>query len=126
MPNHTGGFRRRAQELRKNATPQEKHLWYDFLSKYPSRFRRQVPFSGFIVDFYCAEAMLAVEVDGEPHYTDRGLAYDAERTSRLEAVGIAVIRFENSQVEHDFDAVCEKIHNTVILRKSSLRKESSS
>ena len=57
-----------AQRLRKEATPEERHLWYDFLKTYPVQFRRQVPFGPYFLDFYCAEAKLAVELDGSQHY----------------------------------------------------------
>ena len=58
----------RAQRLRKNMTPQERHLWYDFLSTYPVRFRRQRTVGPYIVDFYCAAASLVVEIDGSQHF----------------------------------------------------------
>ena len=58
-----------AKTLRKNATPQEKHLWYDFLSTYPVRFQRQKAIDNFIADFYCHEAKLVIEIDGSQHYT---------------------------------------------------------
>ena len=58
----------RAQELRKNATKEENHLWYDFLRTYPVQFLRQKPFGPYIVDFYCHKAKLAIELDGSQHY----------------------------------------------------------
>ena len=66
----------RAKELRKNMTRQEKHLWYDYLSAYPVRFQRQKTIGSVIVDFFCAKAKLVVELDGGPHYTRQGKAYD--------------------------------------------------
>ena len=54
----------RARELRKEMTPQERHLWYVFLSKQTPRFQRQKVISGFIVDFYCHAARLVIELDG--------------------------------------------------------------
>ena len=65
----------RAQELRKKATKQENHLWYDFLHNYPVRFQRQKTIDSFIVDFYCHEARLVIELDGSQHYDEQGLAY---------------------------------------------------
>ena len=53
-----------AKELRKNATRQENHLWYDFLRSYPVRFQRQKTIGSFIVDFYCHAAKLVIELDG--------------------------------------------------------------
>ncbi|MGN1349080.1 MAG: endonuclease domain-containing protein [Acutalibacteraceae bacterium] len=98
-----------AQELRKNATRQEKHLWYDFLNKYPVRFQRQKAISGFIVDFYCFKAQLVVEIDGSQHHTESGEAYDKERTAILEGYGLKVIRFSNEEIDKHFDFVCKKI-----------------
>ncbi|MBQ5357205.1 MAG: DUF559 domain-containing protein, partial [Oscillospiraceae bacterium] len=54
----------KAKELRKNMTAEEKHLWYDFLSAYPTRFRRQEILGEYIVDFYCREAKIIIEIDG--------------------------------------------------------------
>ena len=80
-----------AKELRKNATKQETHLWYDFLRSYPVRFQRQKTISGFIVDFYCHKAKLIIELDGSQHYTDEGMAYDEERTQILNQYNLQVI-----------------------------------
>ncbi len=63
----------RAKDLRKNATRQENHLWYDFLRTFPVRFQRQKAIDGFIADFYCHKARLIIELDGSQHYTDDGL-----------------------------------------------------
>ena len=102
-----------AKELRKNATPQENHLWYDFLRTYPVRFQRQKAISSFIVDFYCSQAMLAIEVDGTQHYTPQGKKYDQERTYILTKEGVCVLRFSNYEVDNMFYEVCDKISNMV-------------
>ena len=98
-----------ARALRKNATPQENHLWYDFLRNYPVRFRRQRPIDRFIADFYCEEANLVIELDGSQHYTEQGKAYDAERTAILEGLGLKVLRFSNSDIDRNFRSVREYI-----------------
>ena len=108
-----------AQRLRREMTAQEKHLWYDFLRTYPVQFRRQKQFGSFIVDFYCAAAKLVVEVDGAPHFTEQGLAYDRERTWYLESLGLKVIRFSNSSIEQQFETVCGYIHEIVQGRLST-------
>ena len=54
----------RAQQLRKNMTKEERKLWYEYLRDYPHQFRRQVAFGNYILDFYCAAAKLAIELDG--------------------------------------------------------------
>ena len=82
----------RARELRRNMTPQEKKLWYQFLRKYPVKIYKQRIIESFIVDFYCASAKLVIELDGSQHYTEQGEAYDAERSACFERYGLEVIR----------------------------------
>ena len=96
----------RAKELRKVATKEENHLWYDFLRNYPIRFQRQKTISGFIVDFYCHKAGLIVELDGSQHFTDQGKAYDMERSGILESYHLKVLRFSNHEINCNFYAVC--------------------
>ena len=110
---HNARLTERARELRRNATKQENHLWYDYLAQYPIRFRRQVTMQNYIVDFFCAKANLIIEVDGSQHFTPEGMAYDAERTAVLEALGYGVLRFSNEDVERSFDEVCALIDKTV-------------
>ncbi|MBP3657650.1 MAG: endonuclease domain-containing protein [Clostridia bacterium] len=99
----------RAKELRKDMTPQEKRLWYDFLCHYPLRFQRQKVISSFIADFYCFRAKLVVEVDGSQHETIQGKEYDRMRSSVLERYGLKVIRFTNDEVDNHFRSVCCRI-----------------
>ena len=99
----------RARSLRKAATPQENHLWYDFLRSYPVRFQRQKTIDAFIVDFYCHAAKLVIELDGSQHYDVQAKADDAARTAMLESYGLTVLRFSNHDVDAHFDAVCDEI-----------------
>ena len=108
-----------AKNLRKNATPQENHLWYDFLSKYKVRFQRQKAIGDFIADFYCHQAKLVVEIDGTQHSTLQGKANDEFRTEILNASGLKVIRFTNLQIDTNFNGVCDYIDTVV---KKSLQK----
>ena len=101
----------RAQELRKNATPQEDELWYKFLRKHPCSFSRQKTIKCYIVDFICRSKKLVIEIDGSQHYTDDGLEYDQIRTELLEGLGLNVIRFTNAEVDSSFDKVCAEIQN---------------
>ena len=110
----------RAKELRKDATKQENHLWYDFLRSYPVRFQRQKTIDGFIADFYCHVARLVVEVDGSQHYDEQGLAYDKERSAIFAEYGVKVIRFSNLDVERNFEGVCTAIDLAVKERMNSL------
>ena len=89
----------RVQELRKNATKEENHLWYDFLRTYPVQFLRQKPFGPYIVDFYCHKAKLAIELDGSQHYEGNGPEQDKIRTAYLQEVEkIRVLRFTNLEI----------------------------
>ena len=97
------------KNLRKNATRQEKKLWYDFLSKYPVRFQRQKAIDNFIADFYCHKAKLIIELDGSQHFTEKGLSKDAMRTEKLETYNLKVIRIANNQISKNFRGVCEYI-----------------
>ena len=108
-----------AKSLRKNATPQENHLWYDFLSKYAVRFQRQKAIDNFIADFYCHKARLIIEIDGGQHYTDKNMQKDDFRTEILEGYDLTVIRFTNRQIDTAFRDVCEFIDTLV---KASLRE----
>ena len=100
---------RRSQELRRNATKEERHLWFDFLRTYPVQFQRQRVVNHFILDFYCPKAKVAIELDGSQHFTPDSLAYDAERTVVLNSCNIKVLRFTNLEILHDFEAVCKMI-----------------
>ena len=103
----------RAKKLRKEATPQENHVWYDFLSRYEIRFQRQKMIDYFIAEFYCHKAKLIIEIDGSQHYTPEGRDKDQFRTERLEEYGLLVIRFTNEQVDTNFRGVCEFIDKIV-------------
>ena len=109
----------RAKELRKEMTPQERHLWYDFLRYYPIKIYKQKVIDNFIVDFYCHQSKLIIEVDGSQHYTEEGLGYDEERTNILNTYNIEVIRFSNYEVDNNFEEVCKMIDDTI---KSKMKK----
>ena len=102
-----------AKTLRKGMTKEERHLWYDFLRSYPAKFLRQKILGKYIVDFYCAEAKLIVELDGSQHYEDNGKKYDMERTAYLEQYGVRVLRIPNNEVNRNFSGVCEYIDSLV-------------
>ncbi|MEO1433154.1 MAG: endonuclease domain-containing protein [Cyanobacteria bacterium J06633_8] len=101
----------KAKELRKNMTSAEIKLWNYYLKTLKIRFLRQRPIDNFIVDFYCANLKLVIEIDGESHFTDEAKNYDAQRTLILENYGLQVIRFTNEQVFKNFEGVCESIEN---------------
>ena len=103
-------------------TPQEKHLWYDFLRSYPVRFQRQKTIKSFIADFYCHKAKLIVEIDGSQHFSEQGMAYDNERTNILKEFDLEVIRFSNYDVNTNFEGVCVEIDRVVKRRINRMDK----
>ena len=96
-----------AKELRKNMTKEERHLWYDFLKSHSARFQRPKIIGKYIVDFYCAEAKLVIELDGSQHFDEEGIARDVERTEFLRSYGLSVIRIPNNEVNNSFRIVCD-------------------
>ena len=113
---HNSKLTSRAQELRKNMTKEERRLWYEYLHTYPYRFRRQVTFGNYILDFYCAAAKLSIELDGSQHYTPEGQQYDTIRTAYLNRLGIKVLRFSNLDVLQNLRGVCQTIDMAVAER----------
>ena len=107
-----------AQMLRNNATPEEGKLWQLFLRKYPVQFRRQKPIGRYVLDFYCGQAKLAIELDGSQHFTEEGLASDQNRTAYLESMGIQVLRFTNEDINQRLYDVCQAIDAAVKARLS--------
>ena len=114
--NHNSKLTSRAQKLRKNMTKEERRLWYEYLHNYPYRFRRQVTVENYILDFYCAAAKLAVELDGSQHYEPEEQAYDEKRTACLNQIGIQVLRFSNTDVLQNLRGVCQAIDMAVMSR----------
>ena len=101
----------RARVQRRRLTPPEVRLWAALKGRgrHGVKFRRQHPIGAFVVDFYCAEAKLAVEVDGEGHDHPDQAAHDRRRTKWLEAQGVAVARFAAEEVRVNLDGVLEGI-----------------
>ena len=102
-----------AKTLRKNMTPWERKLWYDFLRDYPVRFQRQKAIGNYIADFYCAKARLVIELDGGGHYTAELARKDEMRTKDLESMNLTVVRICNLDIDRNFSGVCEYIDLTV-------------
>ena len=111
-----------AKKLRQNMTPQEKKLWYDFLSKYPIKVYRQRIIDNYIADFYCAKAKLVILLDGSLHYTADGKEYDIVRTDVLQKYGLTVLRFKNNDVDNKFNGVCSVIDRTIKERLEKIEK----
>ena len=98
-----------AKVLRKNMTPWERKIWYDFLRNYPVRFQRQKAIGNYIADFYCAKARLVLELDGGGHYTAEQREKDILRTNELESMNLKVVRICNLDIDRNFSGVCEYI-----------------
>lgn len=110
----------RARELRKNQTEAEGVLWQRLRNKQVNglKFRRQHPISGFIVDFYCFELKLVIELDGQVHTEHDQREQDDYRTNILKDKGVTILRFWNSEVITDVEKVLETIEATAMrLRK---------
>jgi len=105
----------RARSMRKDPTPAEAKLWSRLRKKQVAglRFRRQHPIGQFIVDFYCAEARLVIEVDGSVHDEPEVAERDTSRQQHLESLGLRVFRVTNGLVMRELDAVVERIGELV-------------
>ena len=99
--------------LRNNLTPAEAVLWTNLKSGQLSRrkFRRQHSIGEFILDFYCPQEKLAIELDGAGHFTTSGNLHDAARTEYLNSVGIRVLRFENKLIWSALESVLHSIES---------------
>jgi very-short-patch-repair endonuclease len=104
-------LKEKRKHLRNNGTPAEATLWNLLKAKQLEgrKFRRQHSIENFIVDFYCPSEKLAIELDGEHHFTEEGLAFDKQRDDKLASLGIRVIRIENEDVFRATEAVLSKI-----------------
>ncbi len=98
--------RDRRRELRREMTPTEKRLWARLRNNQLGwKFRRQHSIGPFIADFYCREAQLVIEIDGDTHFTPEAQAYDAERDAYMRSLGLEVLRFTTVEIHQQLDAV---------------------
>ena len=102
-------LKRPSRLLRRDQTPAERKLWYEFLRDLPEKFTRQKPLGSYIGDFYCSRVRLVIEIDGESHFTEVGERHDASRTAAQQASGLHLVRFTNAEVMQQFEAVCQRI-----------------
>ena len=100
-----------AKSMRHTATDAEHLMWQLLRAKrfMNLKFRRQHVIAPYIVDFYCHEIGLVMELDGSQHGTDDAIKYDAERTEFLEALGLTVVRYWNHDVLGRTDAMLESL-----------------
>lgn len=101
--------------LRQNATKAEQIIWQSLRSRQVEncKFRRQYSVDYYVLDFYCPNLKLAIELDGESHNSDGAIAADQARQAAIAALGIQFLRFPNQEVYAHLDAVLERIAETV-------------
>jgi very-short-patch-repair endonuclease len=100
----------RARENRKNPTAAESRIWCEILRMKcfeNHKFLRQKPLDNYIVDFYCSDLGLVIEIDGDSHAET--VEYDAVRTGVLEALGLTVVRYTNHDVMHNLESVYDDL-----------------
>ena len=121
VPTHTDreyydDIKAHARKMRKKPTAAERVLWRNLRNRQVKgyKFRRQHPIDRFIVDFYCREANLAIEVDGSVHNSREAVEYDNERQQFLEHRGLTVLRFSNTQVLCDTNNVLDIVSGFLI------------
>ncbi|HAD81529.1 MAG: hypothetical protein A2509_01225 [Candidatus Edwardsbacteria bacterium RIFOXYD12_FULL_50_11] len=104
-------YQQRRKFLRNNSTRAEIILWRFLKKKQLNglKFRRQHSIGGFIVDFYCPEKRLAIELDGDVHEEKKQATYDKARQKTIEALGIKVLRFTNEDVIQNVEDVLKAI-----------------
>ena len=102
-------------------TPEEKHLWYDFLKRLPYNVKRQYTIENYIVDFYIAKKKIVIEVDGLQHTAPENKEADIKRTAVLATWGITVLRYSNDSVRNNFNSVCSDILKHLELSFSNLK-----
>lgn len=104
-----------SRKLRKEMTDAERLLWSRLRGKQLKELQvyRQRIIGNYIVDFYCPKAKLVIEVDGGQHHTDKGIEKDIVRNRYLEKSGLRVLRFSDTEVLKDIEAVVESIYGNI-------------
>jgi imidazole glycerol-phosphate synthase subunit HisF len=125
-PMHNGATKflyQRARELRNNATHSENALWGYLKTKpFGIKFRRQHPYSNYILDFYCHSLKLVIEADGNIHNQPDVKINDAQRQTLLQKDGLIVLRFTNEQVQKNFGEVQKIIENFILKNKDENKR----
>lgn len=98
-----------ARSLRRNMTPEEKHLWYDFLKDFPVMVHRQKVIGNYIVDFCIDQPKLIIELDGSQHGEAKQMEADLLRDAYLRQLGYTVLRYYNRTINQHFRDVCDDI-----------------
>ncbi len=121
IPPYNPKLKELARKLRKNMTLGEVLLWQELRGrKLGFQFYRQTPIHNYIVDFYCHELHLAIEIYGSSHDHPEIAVKDLQRQNELEDVGVHFLRFEEREVRKNVDNAVEVIENWISLNKSPL------
>ena len=112
-----------AKILRKRMTPEENHLWYDFLKNLPITVKRQHNIENYIVDFYIASEKIVIEIDGIQHTSPEHMESDEIRDKALSQWGIKVLRYTNISINSNFTVVCADILKNLGLSASDIPKD---
>ena len=111
-----------ARQLRKNMTPEEKKLWYQFFKRLPMTVHRQKNIGNYIVDFFISSHRIVIELDGSQHGTEKNSASDKQRDMELTSLGITVLRYKNTDINQRFYEVCKEILIRLGLEESNLKE----
>jgi very-short-patch-repair endonuclease len=118
-------FNRRSERdkrkaLRSNASDAEQRLWQRFRAKQlGTKFRRQYSVDAYVLDFYAPQSKLAIEVDGDSHFTAEAMQYDEKRTAYMKQFGIEVLRFTNLEIFENIEGVLDTIERAVKRRRTT-------
>ena len=118
---HNHSLLNNSQNLRKNMTPEEKKLWYQFLKRLPMTVKRQELFNNYIIDFYIAKSKLAIELDGIQHNFPENKSADEHRDEYLLGYGVKVLRYSNVEINQNFIAVCNDILKNLGISEDALK-----
>ncbi len=118
MPSSELDLKQRARNLRDNMTEAERRLWLRIKGNQMGSFKfyRQKVIGGYVADFYCHRAKLAIEVDGADHRTHHGIEQDGLRDQYMKSLGITVLRFTNDEVLGSIDGVIRIIRERLELK----------
>jgi very-short-patch-repair endonuclease len=116
-------LKEKARRLRKESTYSEVLLWLEIKNKklLGYQFHRQVPMLDYIVDFYCHELMLVIEIDGKSHESFRAQRYDRRRQERLQEYGARFLRFDDLRIKRDIHTVVEEIKEWILAHAGNVK-----
>lgn len=115
-----------ARKLRNNMTKEERKLWYEYLRNCSARFLRQKIIGNYIVDFYSPKLKIVIELDGGQHFEDENLKKDRIRGEYLTNLGLVILRYNNFDINNNFENVCFDINEKIIPLNPPLQKGANS